>query len=383
MQQGAPVAGNFLRAAFSFIPGADFLQQRPGDAFRGVFWAERAGIMGNVPLQAVQQGRKARTNDGSPGAERFRGGDVRSLGPGGAEADSGLGVFFLQLRVGQVAGQADAGAEVFRKIAVPFPEEGRDVPVDFRFPVRCAGQGLFQRGHQQEGAFVEKVVPAAHGHDDVAFLPGIAAGGGNGVGNEGQFPDDGFSVEPFPVLNGFDGCRHGEGYHVPLVQVFSSSPAGQVPGVLFQQAQQEKSGAPDFSAGEDVPGPHVFRDGEPVLPRKKQSGGIHVHHQEDARVMDGPGDGKIFARAPGVQDQSVNAQGFPPGGVFQVGVLRADEVGVVPLLDGRGHDGPAFQADPLEGFAESPGITGKEGVVPFEGNGSAGVPFHDAAMLGD
>ena len=48
--------------------------------------------------------------------------------------------------------------------------------------------------------------------------------------------------------------------------------------------------------------------------------------------MDGPGDGKIFARAPGVQDQSVNAQGFPPGGVFQVGVLRADEVGVVPLL---------------------------------------------------
>lgn len=80
MQQGAPVAGNFLRAAFSFIPGADFLQQRPGDAFRGVFWAERAGIMGNVPLQAVQQGRKARTNDGSPGAERFRGGDVRSLG---------------------------------------------------------------------------------------------------------------------------------------------------------------------------------------------------------------------------------------------------------------------------------------------------------------
>ena len=69
MQQGAPVAGNFLRAAFSFIPGADFLQQRPGDAFRGVFWAERAGIMGNVPLQAVQQGRKARTNDGSPGAE--------------------------------------------------------------------------------------------------------------------------------------------------------------------------------------------------------------------------------------------------------------------------------------------------------------------------
>ena len=57
--------------------------------------------------------------------------------------------------------------------------------------------------------------------------------------------------------------------------------------------------------------------------------------------------------------------------------------GSSPLLDGRGHDGPAFQADPLEGFAESPGITGKEGVVPFEGNGSAGVPFHDAVMLGD
>lgn len=52
--------------------------------------------------------------------------------------------------------------------------------------------------------------------------------------------------------------------------------------------------------------------------------------------MDGPGDGKIFARAPGVQDQSVNAQGFPPGGVFQVGVLRADEVGVVPSWTGVG-----------------------------------------------
>ena len=56
MQQGAPVAGNFLRAAFSFIPGADFLQQRPGDAFRGVFWAERAGIMGNVPCRQFSRG---------------------------------------------------------------------------------------------------------------------------------------------------------------------------------------------------------------------------------------------------------------------------------------------------------------------------------------
>ncbi|WP_192915810.1 hypothetical protein, partial [Bacteroides caccae] len=63
------------------------------------------------------------------------------------------------------------------------------------------------------------------------------------------------------------------------------------------------------------------------------------------------------------------------------GVFRADEVGVVPFLGGRGHDSPAFHADSLEGLAESAGITGKESVVSLEGNGRAGVPFHDAEVV--
>ena len=107
--------------------------------------------------------------------------------------------------------------------------------------------------------------------------------------------------------------------------MFSAPPAGEVPCVLFQKAQQEKSGTFDFPVNENVFGVHVFRDGKPVLPRKKQPGGIHVHYQKDSRVMDGSGDGKVFAHSPGVQDHSVNTQGLPPGGVFQVGVFRADE----------------------------------------------------------
>lgn len=52
--------------------------------------------------------------------------------------------------------------------------------------------------------------------------------------------------------------------------------------------------------------------------------------------MDGPGDGKIFARAPGVQDQSVNAQGFPPGGVFQVAYSVRMRSGSSPSWTGVG-----------------------------------------------
>lgn len=171
--------------------------------------------MGNVPLQAVQLGCEARPYDRGPGAQRFCGGKVRSFGQGGAETDSGLGLFLLQFNIGNIASQMNPGAKRLRKIAVPFPEKVRNIAVNFRFPVRGVGKRLFQRGHQQAGAFIEKVVPAAYGHNDVALLSCKAAGGRNGVGNQRQFPDDGFSIEPFPICNGLEGCRNGEGDHVP------------------------------------------------------------------------------------------------------------------------------------------------------------------------
>lgn len=42
MQQGTPIAGYFLRVAFSGVPGADFFQKCPGEAFRRIVRAECA-----------------------------------------------------------------------------------------------------------------------------------------------------------------------------------------------------------------------------------------------------------------------------------------------------------------------------------------------------
>ena len=123
--------------------------------------------------------------------------------------------------------------------------------------------------------------------------------------------------------------------------------------MLFQKAQKKKSGTFDFPVGEDVFGVHIFRDGKPVLPREEQPGGIHVYYQKNSRFMDGSGDRKVFSHSPAVQDQPVNTQGFPPDGVFQVGVFRADEIGLIVFLDRCGHDGSALHSDSLKGLAES------------------------------
>ena len=121
----------------------------------------------------------------------------------------------MQLNVWDIAGKVNPVAKIFRKITVPFPEKGRNIAVNFRLPVRGVRQSLLQRGHQQVGPFIEKIVPAAYGQDDVAFFSGKATGGRNGVGNQGQFTDDGFPIEPLPVCNGLEGGRNGEGDHVP------------------------------------------------------------------------------------------------------------------------------------------------------------------------
>lgn len=189
------------------------------------------------------------------------------------------------------------------------------------------------------------------------------------------------SVKPLAFADGVKSERDGERDEV---RHFQMPPASQVQGSRRMCLDDAQGGA-DSPLEASVAGP--FHHPEmpckrfPVTPGVEQSGGIHENDQADAGPAHGARNGSILPHPPGVQDEPVDVQGLPPFGVFQIGIVGTDEVGIVSFLGGCGHDGLALHAQLPESLAEGPGIAAEKSMIALKGNGCAGVPFHNGSTM--